>query len=108
MEGILETLNEGVLIADDCQRILFVNECMERLTGMPRSALIGKTAAAFYAAQDYDFLQSQATRGRKQGHNRYEFFVPRSDGARVPVILSAREVEDPDGRLYSVVTFTDI
>jgi len=108
MEGILETLNEGVLIADDCQRILFVNERMERLTGLPRSGLLGKTAAAFYAAEDYEFLQSQAAKGRQQGHNRYEFFVPRSDGVRVPVILSAREVEDPDGRMFAVITFTDI
>jgi sigma-B regulation protein RsbU (phosphoserine phosphatase) len=27
---------------------------------------------------------------------------------RVPVIVSAREIEDPDGRIFAVVTFTDI
>jgi len=108
MEGILETLNEGVLIADDCQRILFLNERMERLMGVPRSMVLGKTSESIYAGEDYEFLQSQIARGREQGHNRYEFFVPRPDGTRVPVIISAREVEDPDGRMFAVVTFTDI
>jgi PAS domain S-box-containing protein len=108
MEGILETLNEGVLIADDCQRILFLNERMERLMGVPRSSVVGKTSEAIYSGDDYEFLQKQIARGREQGYNRYEFFVPRPDGSRVPVIISAREVEDPDGRMFAVVTFTDI
>lgn len=108
MEGILETLNEGVLITDDCQRILFINECMENLLGRDRSSVVGKTAEAFYSGEDYEYLQTQRARGLKVGHNRFEFFAPRADGTRVPVIVSAREVEDPDGRMFVVVTFTDI
>ncbi len=108
MEGILETLNEGVLIADDCQRVLFINESMEILLGSPRSAVIGKTADALYKGNDYEYLQQQRALGKQQGFNRFEFFAPRSDGTRVPVIVSAREVEDPDGRMFVVVTFTDI
>ena len=108
MEGILETLNEGVMIADDCQRILFVNECMEQLLGVPRDTVIGKTPQAFYAGDDYEFLQTQRALAHREGRNRYEFFVPRPDGSRVPVIIAAREVEDPDGRLFGVITFSDI
>jgi PAS domain S-box-containing protein len=108
MEGILETLNEGVLIGDDCQRILFINECMERLMGRERSSVIGKTAEAFYSGGDYEYLETQRARGKQLGSNRFEFFAPRPDGTRVPVIVSAREVEDPDGRMFTVVTFTDI
>ena len=108
MEGILETLNEGVLIADDCQRFLFLNERMERLMGVQRSTVVGKTPEAIYKGDDFEFLQKQIARGREQGHNRFEFFVPRPDGSRVPVIISARDVEDPDGRMFAVITFTDI
>jgi serine phosphatase RsbU (regulator of sigma subunit) len=42
------------------------------------------------------------------GYDRYEFFVPRADGTRVPVILSARELEAPYGGRFSVITCTDI
>jgi len=108
MEGILETLNEGVLICDDRWRILFINECMERLLGMPRSLVIGKTPQAFYSGEDYEFLQTQRAQFRQHGHNRYEFYLLRADGTRVPVIVSGRVVEDPDGLMFIVDTFTDI
>jgi serine phosphatase RsbU (regulator of sigma subunit) len=42
------------------------------------------------------------------GHNRFEFVLPRHDGSRLPVIVSARSVEDPDGRRFAIVTFIDI
>lgn len=109
MEGILETLNEGVLITDDCQRILFVNECMEELTGVPRSGLIGRTPACFYKGEDLARIDAQRERGRAEGRNRFEHYVPREGGkVRIPVVIGAREIEDPDGRVFAVLTFTDI
>jgi PAS domain S-box-containing protein len=44
MEPILETLNDGVVIADDCDQILFVNTVFEEMTGFPRSQIIGRDA----------------------------------------------------------------
>jgi len=108
MEGILETLNEGVLIADDCQHILFINECLEKMLGSPRSSILGKTPAVIYSGNEYQFLETQIDTARRRGHHRFEFFIPRQDGSRVPVIVSSRGVEDPDGRMFGVVTFTDI
>ncbi len=35
VEGLLESLNEGVIITDDCHRMLFVNSCFEEMIGMP-------------------------------------------------------------------------
>jgi PAS domain S-box-containing protein len=108
MEGILETLNEGVLIIDDCQRILFANECMEHLAGMSRSALIGRTPDAFYQGEDLERLRQERAVGLARGENRHESFLPRPDGMRVPVVISARVLEDPDGHQMSVITCTDI
>ncbi len=109
MEGILETLNEGVIISDDCQRILFLNDCMEQLIGRPRCAVVGRTPECFYHGDDFAQLQERIARRRNEGSNRFEFFIPRGGGdERVPVVISAREIEDPDGRTYAVVTFTDI
>lgn len=34
MEPVLETVNEGVLIADDCRRVVFVNAGFIRMTGL--------------------------------------------------------------------------
>jgi len=108
MEGILEMLNEGVIIGDECGRILFINECMERLLGMPRSELIGKTVEAFYAKEDYEVIQGRMALVKGAGYDRHEFFVPRRDGTRVPVIFSSRVLEAPDGGRLAVITCTDI
>jgi PAS domain S-box-containing protein len=108
MGGMLEILNEGVGIADDAGHILFVNQCMERLLGSPRSTLIGKTAEAFYSGEDYQFTLKRMARIKGVGYDRYEFFVPDSDGTRVPVIISGRELRAPDGSPFLVFTCTDI
>jgi PAS domain S-box-containing protein len=108
MEGILEMLNEGVAIIDDCEHILFVNKCMERLLGARRAELIGKTADAFYSGEDYQYTQERRALVKGIGYDRFEFFVPRPDGTHVPVILSARVLEAPDGSRFHVITCTDI
>ena len=108
MEGILEMLNEGAAIMDDRERILFVNNCMERLLGPPRSELIGKTVDALYSGKDYKYIQERRALVTSVGYDRFEFFVPRPDGIRVPVILSSRELEAPDGSRFHLITCTDI
>lgn len=108
MEGILEILTEGVGITDDTGHVLFVNQCMERLLGAPRAAIIGKAADAFYSGKEYEFTLERRARIKGGGYDRYEFFVPHADGTRVPVIISARELEAPDGSPFLVFTCTDI
>jgi len=108
MEGILELLNEAVIIADDDGSILFVNRCMESLLSIPRFELIGKTAKSFYSGEDYEVTLARIAVIKKVGYDRCEFFVPRPDGTRVPVILSTRELETPDGKHFSVITCTEI
>jgi phosphoserine phosphatase RsbU/P len=108
IEGILEMLNEGILIADDCDKFVFVNSVFADMTGFSAEDLIGKTAETFYSPEEVKLLNSHRDRGIRQGHNRFEFVLPRIDATRIPVIVSARTLEDPDGRHFVVVTFTDI
>lgn len=108
IEGILESLNEGVLITDECQAIVFANSNLEEMTGFTRSELVGLDIYNVYSKEEADFIVEQRERGLKVGKNRFEFVLPRQNGSRLPVIISARVVEDPEGRRYSIVTFTDI
>ena len=107
-EGILETLNEGVLIVDDCQQFIFANQRMGEMTGFAREEVLGRGPSAFYSGEALDFLNRMILQTTTTGQNRYEFFVPRKDGTRVPAIFSARVVEDLDGREFIIITFTDI
>ena len=108
IEGVLESLNEGVLISDDCQNIIFVNTNLQEMTGMSSDEIVGRGVYKLYAKEEADFINAQRETGLRAGHNRFEFVVPKKDGSRLPVIISARTVEDPDGRQFAIVTFTDI
>ena len=43
MEPILQTPNDGVIVADESGEILFVNSVFEEMARMPRSEIIGTT-----------------------------------------------------------------
>jgi PAS domain S-box-containing protein len=108
IEGVLESLNEGVLIGDDCQNVIFVNTNLQEMTGLTSNEIVGWDVFKLYAKEEAEYIMAQRERGFRAGHNRFEFVLPKKDGSRLPVIISARVVEDPDGRQFSIVTFTDI
>jgi len=107
MENVLEVLNEGVVIADDSQRILFANSRFVDMTGIPRQDLIRLDPSQFYSSQEMDFLRQQIDVAFRAGHNRYAFVLPRKGGGRLPVIISSRNLQN-SGRRFGIVTFTDI
>jgi phosphoserine phosphatase RsbU/P len=108
MEAILETLNEGVMMVDDCQHIIFTNQTFREMSGFSADMLTGQAVSDFYAAAEMKVLNAQRERGMRDGHNRFVFVLPQKDGNRLPVIIGARGLEDPDGRFFVVITFTDI
>jgi sigma-B regulation protein RsbU (phosphoserine phosphatase) len=107
METIFDTLNEGVLVGDSCHQILYVNSCLAEMIGNPKSEVEGKPASYFYSPEEYEVILDQEARAQG-GTNRFEFVLPRKDGSRMPVIISVRRLEDPDGGEFAIVTFTDI
>jgi PAS domain S-box-containing protein len=108
-ERILETLNEGVVIADESGHFLFVNSVFEEMTGISRDEMVGHGARQLYQRpEDYAVTQEIRDRVRQKGRGREEFFLPTKDGRRVPVVVSVRSVQDPDGRQIAVITLTEI
>ena len=109
MEQILETLNDGVVIADDSDQILFVNAVFEEMTGFSRSQVIGRNARQLYhRTEEFAFAQALNQKARELGRAREEFFLPTKNGGRLPVVVSMRVMPGPDGEHFSVVTLTDI
>jgi PAS domain S-box-containing protein len=107
MEAVLEVLNEGVVITNEHQQILYVNSRFIEMTGISRQDLSGSYASQFYSPQEWDFVARQINAGFQHGHNRYAFVLPRKDGGRLPVIISSRTLLH-SGRKFGIVTFTDI
>ena len=93
---------------DEGLRAVFANEALLHLTGYQRGEMLGRTPDAFFAAEDVSYLMQQHAIAQRSQHHRHEYYLPRKDGERVPVIYSGRIIAGADGRQYSVITFTDI
>jgi sigma-B regulation protein RsbU (phosphoserine phosphatase) len=109
MEPILETLNDGVIVADESGQVLFVNSVFEEMTRMLRSEIIGRDARHMdLGAEDYARLQAFRKKTREKGRGREAFLLPTKDGTRLPVMVSVRVMRQPGGKRFTVVTLTDI
>lgn len=108
MEGILETLNEGVLIGDDCERYIFTNQCFLQMTGYALTEVLGREARHFYPPEDHAALRRFIQTDFEQGQQRFEFYVPCKDGRKLPVVVGTRLMEDLEGRSWIILTITDI
>jgi PAS domain S-box-containing protein len=109
MENILETLNVGVLLSDHTFRTIFVNSVFEEMTGISREELVGKDAVRdYYSREDWEIISARRAQTRDIGRGRDEFFLPRKDGTRLPVVISARRLNSPEGDQLTIATFTEI
>lgn len=108
VRDVLETLNQGVIITDECPRIVYSNAEFQSMVGRSADELVEQYVKDLFPPEDVPFLLSQIGLGRIQGQARFEFYLPQLAGGRLPVVVAARQLEDPEGRMYAVVTFTDI
>ena len=109
LEPILETLNDGIVIADDSNQILFANAVFEEMTGIPRSEIIGRDGRQLYGrAEEFALAQAFYQKALEMGRSREEFFLPTKGGGRLPVVVSMRVLRRAEGGRFAVVTLTDI
>ncbi len=108
MEGILETLNEGVVIVDNQLRVIFANEAVIRLGGYERGEMQGRTPDTIFPPEDLPYIMRQHEAGQRYGRHRHEFYLPRKDGEKIPAIFSGRIIQGPDGQDYLLLVVTDI
>ena len=107
MEAVLEVLNEGVIVIDERQHILFANTGFLEMTGIFETELARLDPSQFYSSEEWDFVSQQTDVAFRAGSNRYNFVLPRKGGGRLPVIVSSRMIHN-SGAKFRIATFTDI
>jgi PAS domain S-box-containing protein len=106
--SVLETLNEGVVISDEQRRIIFANSMFLEMGKMSAENVVGKSVMDLYPPAEVARLQEFIERRESQGRAQYEFYIPQTDGGRLPVAVTSRLVHGGDGRRYGIITATDI
>jgi len=81
MESVLEVLNEGVVITNDCHRILFVNSRFVEMTGISKEDLIGAESSQFYSLRNGIFLSNRLTSLSERGRAVTPLIYPGERGA---------------------------
>ncbi len=78
-ENIVESINVGILAADLEDRVESWNTQIERLTGIPRQAALGRRLAELFPADLCERFDQ--ARGAAGVHNIYKFVLPGANGA---------------------------
>lgn len=94
---ILETLNQGVILNDSLRQVVFANSIFLDMIQMRAEDLLGRTVTDLYPPEDVPRLRELIGRRETQGQARYEFYVPQAGGGRLPVVVTSRQIHDPDG-----------
>ena len=106
--SVLETLNQGVILNDSSKRVVFANSMFLDMIQMDAEQLLGRSVTDLFPAEDIPRLLEFIGQREVQGRARYEFYIPQAGGGHLPVVVTSRQIQDPDGRTFVVVTATDI
>lgn len=96
---VVDTMAEGLVVADADGRLAYVNEAICRLVGYSREELLGQPADRFVLPGLREELHKQlALRDQGVAHP-YETTLAHRSGAAIPVLVSPQLLFDEDGNL---------
>jgi phosphoserine phosphatase RsbU/P len=75
---------------------------------MDAGQLLGRSVMDLFPAEDFPRLTELIRQREEQGRARYEFYIPQAGGGHLPVVVTSRQIKDPDGATFAVITATDI
>jgi PAS domain S-box-containing protein len=106
---LVETMNEGLAVADGDYVFTFVNERLAEMLGYSREEMVGHHILEFVHGDYQDFMKEEISR-RKMGETKsYEIDWKAKDGRRVYTLVSPKGFYDSEGQFTgSLGVLTDI
>ncbi len=106
---LVETMHEGLAVADQDYRFTYVNERFCEMLGYLRDEIIGYHLIDFVHDDYKALMQDQMTRRRRGEENRFELVWQTKDGNKVHTLASPRGFYDDKRRFTgSIGILTDI
>ena len=106
---LVETMNEGLAMADRDYLFTFVNERLSEMLGYSREEMLGRHIMEFVHEDYQDFMQDQIVKRQRGEARSYEIDWRAKDGQRVYTLISPRGFYDAHGQFTgSLGVLTDI
>jgi PAS domain S-box-containing protein len=106
---LVETMNDGLLVRDENDVIVYVNERLCRMSGYSREEVVGCPLSRFLGDANRDLFEEESAKRRKGASDPYEITWAGKGGQRMVTIMSPRPLFDGQGRYQgSFVVITDI
>ena len=96
--GILETANEGIMIADISGNISFVNARMAEMLGYTIEELKGVKGVSLISQQDYQVATDKIEKRKIGVSDQYEINFMRKDGSKLWALASGTPLHDREGQ----------
>jgi PAS domain S-box-containing protein len=104
---LVETINEGLAICDEHERITFINDGLCRMLGYSRKELIGQRTMLMFDKANWKLMRKQIALRRKGRDDRYEITFRKKDGNPLFVVISPNPIYNDQGRYcgnFAVIT----
>jgi PAS domain S-box-containing protein len=107
-EGIVQGMEEGIVMEDAEGYITFVNPKMAEMLGYAEEELMGKHWSEAVAPSCLSQVEEESSRRREGISTRYEAVLLRKDGGEVPGLISARPLFREGEFAGTLGVFTDL
>jgi PAS domain S-box-containing protein len=106
---LVETMNEGLAMADQGYVFTFVNERLCEMLGYSREEMLGRHIGEFVHEDYKDFMEDQMARRQRGEARSYEIDWRAKDGQRVYTLISPKGFYNANGQFTgSLGVLTDI
>lgn len=89
VRNIVESLSEGICIADPEEKFTFANPAAERIFGTETTGLVGRTLQEFTSGEQFALIRAQTEKRRRGERNSYEIKILRPTGEERTVLVAA-------------------
>ena len=106
-QPLLDALPCGAALIDRVGRIVHANQRVCEMMGRERANVVGAELMSFYASDPEASAHIRDVLRHFDEPHEGEFYLPRADGARLPILSTARRLDDARAELR-LVTMVDL
>jgi PAS domain S-box-containing protein len=109
LRDIIEALPVAAFARDEDHRLIYGNASYERFTGLPLAEALGKTEREMFGDTAGEMVSRGHVEALQRGEARdIESVVPLAGGKFYPILAQVNRIDRPDGKHYTVGSFSDI